>query len=82
MTTTRRVASVLAPTAVAIGALVGAGPVAAAEPAPAPGILGVELDEEEGRPTLEVDFVDLQGVHREIDIDLQTGRIVEDEPEG
>ncbi|MGF7123797.1 PepSY domain-containing protein [Rhodococcus sp. BE178] len=54
----------------------------AQQPPPTPGILGVELDEEGGRPTVEVDFVDLEGGHREVDIDLQTGRIIEDEPEG
>ncbi|CAM2975551.1 peptidase [Prescottella defluvii] len=61
---------------------VGGGVAAAQEPPPMPGILGIELDEEDGRPTVEVDYVDLAGVHREVEIDLQTGRIIEDEPAG
>ncbi|WP_207390406.1 hypothetical protein [Rhodococcus sp. ABRD24] len=75
----RGVAAVLGSVAVGVGVFVAGGGVADAEEPP-PDVLGVELDEEDGRPTVEVDFVDLQGVHREIEIDLQTGRIIEDEP--
>ncbi|WP_258195175.1 peptidase [Rhodococcus sp. OK519] len=75
-------AAVLCTAAAVSGVLLaGAGSAQAQESPRAPGILGFELDEEDGRPTVEIDFVDLQGERREIDVDLQTGRIVEDEPE-
>ncbi|RVW09044.1 peptidase [Prescottella agglutinans] len=74
--------AVLGPVAVGMGAMFGGSGVAEAqEGAPTPGILSIELDEEDGRPTAEVDLVDLQGDQREIEIDLQTGRIIEDEPD-
>ncbi|WP_433604775.1 PepSY domain-containing protein [Prescottella agglutinans] len=79
---TRIAVAVLAPAAVGVGTMLGGSGVAdAEETAPSPGILSIELDEEEGRPTAEVDLVDLQGNEREIEIDLQTGRIIEDEPD-
>lgn len=85
-TAIRGVAAVLGPAAIGFGALTGAGTAAAVEPAqedsPAPRILEIELDLEDTPPTLELEFVDLQGDHREIAVDLQTGRIVEDEPQG
>lgn len=78
-----RVAAVVIGSAVVgPGALVvGAGQAAAQEAPPGPAILGIELDEEDGRPTVEIDYVNLQGERREIDVDLQTGRIIESEPE-
>ena len=78
-----RAAAVLIGSAVVgSGALVvGAGHAAAQEAPPGPAILGIELDEEDGRPTVEIDYVNLRGERREIDVDLQTGRIIESEPE-
>ncbi|NKR90883.1 PepSY domain-containing protein [Prescottella equi] len=74
--------AVICSAAVGSGALVlGAGTAAAQETPPGPAILGVELDEEDGRPTVEIDYVNLQGERREIDVDLQTGLITEDEPD-
>lgn len=79
---TRMAVAVLGPAAVGMGAMLGGSGVAEAqERAPTPGILSIELDEEDGRPTAEVDLVDLQGNQREIEVDLQTGRIIEDEPD-
>lgn len=79
---TRMAVAALAPAAVGMGAMLGGSGVAdAEETAPSPGILSIELDEEEGRPTAEVDLVDLQGNERKIEIDLQTGRIAPDEPD-
>ncbi|MCL2535866.1 MAG: PepSY domain-containing protein [Nocardiaceae bacterium] len=71
--------AVLAPTVIGTGAVLGASGIAAAQ-AP-PGILEFEYEQEDGRPIVEVEFVDLQGRHREIEVDLQTGRIIEDELE-
>jgi len=77
----RAAAVVICSAVVGPGALVvGAGHATAQEAPPGPAILGIELDEEDGRPTVEIDYVNLQGERREIEIDLQTGRIVEDEP--
>ncbi|RVW00519.1 PepSY domain-containing protein [Rhodococcus spongiicola] len=78
----RRVAAVVGPAAIGIAALVGSAGTANAEETPAaPGILEIELDLADGGPTAEVEFVDLEGAHREIQVDLQTGQIVEEEPE-
>ncbi len=69
------------PVAIGAGALlVGAGPAAAQDAPPAPGILKIEIDDEDGTPELEVDYVNLQGERREFSVDLQTWQI-EDEPE-
>lgn len=75
-------AAVVCSAALGSGLLVVGAGVAVAEELPSgPAILGVELDEEDGRPTVEIDYVNLQGERREIEVDLQSGRIVEDEPQ-
>ncbi|RVW05672.1 peptidase [Rhodococcus xishaensis] len=72
----------LGPAAIGIATVVGGAGMANAEESPAaPGILEIELDFADGRPTAEVEFVDLEGTEREIHVDLQTGQIVEEEAE-
>ena len=67
-------------------AVLGLGLFAAPEPASAqersaPGILKLEFEYDDDVPTLEVEFVDPAGNRREIEVDLRTGQIIEDESE-
>lgn len=75
----QRIATVLGPAAMTVGLLAGGAGVATADEEPTgPRLLEIELDVEDSPPVLEVEFVDPQGVHQEVDIDLRTGMIIPD----